>query len=38
MPTVRGIVAAAADNDYRFSALVKGIANSPPFRLRMVSE
>jgi hypothetical protein len=38
MPTVRNIVAAAQDDDYRFSALVKGIANSPPFRLRVVPE
>ncbi len=38
MPTVRNIVAAAQEDDYRFSALVKGIANSPPFRLRVVPE
>jgi hypothetical protein len=34
MPTVRGIVREAEDEDYRFSALVKGIANSVPFRKR----
>jgi len=38
MPTVRGIVAAGAQDDYRFSALVKAIAHSPPFRLRAVAE
>jgi hypothetical protein len=38
MPTVRAIVASAAQEDYRFSALVKGIANSAPFRLRAVAE
>jgi hypothetical protein len=34
MPTVRRIVREAADDDYRFSALVQGIANSTPFRMR----
>jgi hypothetical protein len=34
MPTVRRIVREAEDDDYRFSALVKGIANSVPFRMR----
>ena len=34
MPTVRRIVRDAEDDDYRFSALVKGIANSVPFRMR----
>ncbi len=34
MPTVRRIVREAEDEDYRFSALVKGIANSIPFRMR----
>ena len=38
MPTVRGIIDAAAEDDYRFSALVKGIVNSAPFRLRQVPE
>jgi hypothetical protein len=34
MPTVRRIVRDAEGDDYRFSALVKGIANSVPFRMR----
>jgi hypothetical protein len=34
MPTVRKIVRDAEDSDYRFSALVKGIVNSPAFRMR----
>jgi hypothetical protein len=34
MPTVRRIVREAEGDDYRFSALVKGIVNSPPFRMR----
>jgi Protein of unknown function (DUF1592)/Protein of unknown function (DUF1588)/Protein of unknown function (DUF1585) len=34
MPTVRRIVREAEGDDYRFSALVKGIANSVPFRMR----
>ncbi len=34
MPTVRSIVRAAEAEDYRFSAIVKGIANSVPFRMR----
>jgi mono/diheme cytochrome c family protein len=34
MPTVRGIVAEAADNDYRFSSIVFGIINSTPFNMR----
>jgi hypothetical protein len=38
MPTVRAIVADAAAQDYRFSALVRGVANSPPFRLRLSAE
>jgi hypothetical protein len=35
MPTVRAIVRAAAEEDYRFSALVLGIVNSAPFRSKM---
>jgi hypothetical protein len=35
MPTVRAIVRAAAEEDYRFSALVLGIVNSTPFRSKM---
>jgi hypothetical protein len=38
MPTVRAIVDAAAEEDYRFSAIVRGIANSVPFRMRSVPE
>jgi hypothetical protein len=34
MPTVRKIVRDAEGEDYRFSALVKSIANSVPFRMR----
>jgi hypothetical protein len=34
MPTVRQIVREAEGDDYRFSALVKGIVNSVPFRMR----
>jgi hypothetical protein len=34
MPTVRSIVRNAEDDDYRFAALVKGVANSVPFRMR----
>jgi hypothetical protein len=34
MPTVRSIVRDAEDEDYRFAALVKGVANSVPFRMR----
>ena len=33
-PAVRKVVAEAADGDYRFSALVLGIANSAPFRMQ----
>jgi hypothetical protein len=38
MPTVRKIVRDAEDENYRFSALVKGIANSVPFRMRRAQE
>jgi hypothetical protein len=34
MPTVRRIVREAEDDDYRFAALVKGVVNSVPFRMR----
>ena len=34
MPTVRRIVREAEGDDYRFGALVKGIVNSVPFRMR----
>jgi hypothetical protein len=35
MPAVRAIVRGAADDGYRFSALVLGIANSVPFRMKV---
>jgi mono/diheme cytochrome c family protein len=38
MPTVRRIVREAEGDDYRFSALVKGIANSVPFRMRRAQD
>jgi hypothetical protein len=33
-PAVRAITRDAAHDDYRFSSLVVGIVNSPPFRMR----
>jgi len=36
MPAVRGVTAAAAAGQYRFSALVLGIVKSVPFQMRMV--
>jgi mono/diheme cytochrome c family protein len=38
MPAVRAIVRDAAGQQYRFSAVVLGIVNSAPFRMRMGSE
>ncbi len=38
MPTVRHIVREAEGDDYRFSALVKGIVNSVPFRMRRAQD
>ncbi len=35
MPAIREIVSHAAEDDYRFSALVLGIAESTPFQMRM---
>ena len=35
MPVVRGIVRDGAKQNYRFSALVMGIVNSPPFQMKM---
>ncbi|HEX5107206.1 MAG TPA: DUF1592 domain-containing protein [Vicinamibacterales bacterium] len=35
MPVVRSIVRGAAQNDYRFSSIVLGIAQSAPFQMRM---
>jgi hypothetical protein len=34
MPAVRDIIEDAAEDDYRFSSLVRGIASSPPFLMR----
>ena len=38
MPTVRRIVRDAEGDDYRFSALVKGVVNSVPFRMRRAQD
>jgi hypothetical protein len=38
MPTVRRIVADAAGDDYRFSAIVIGIVSSPPFQMKRAGE
>jgi hypothetical protein len=38
MPLLRQIVAGAEDEDYRFSALVLGIVESPAFRMRVKQE
>lgn len=38
MPTVRAIVRQAAQNDYRFSSLVMGVAKSAPFQMRKIPE
>jgi hypothetical protein len=35
MPAVRGIVSEARNHDYRFSALILGIAESVPFEMKM---
>jgi hypothetical protein len=37
MPAVRAIMARAAADDYRFSAIVDGIVTSMPFRMRVKS-
>jgi hypothetical protein len=34
MPAVRSVVRAARETDYSFAAIVKGVANSAPFRMR----
>jgi hypothetical protein len=34
MPTVRKIVRDAAEDDYRFSSLILGIANSTAFKMK----
>jgi hypothetical protein len=38
MPVVRGIVAGAAKNDYRFSSLVMGIVRCEPFEMKRALE
>ena len=38
MPVVRGIVAGAAHNDYRFSSLITGIVKSQPFEMKKAIE
>ena len=38
MPTVRQIMRDAADDDYRFAALVQGVVASTPFRMRMAQD
>jgi mono/diheme cytochrome c family protein len=38
MPVVRGIVRDADKQNYRFSALVMGIVNSPPFQMKMTRQ
>jgi hypothetical protein len=35
MPAIRSIAQNAARNDYRFSSLVLGVVNSPPFQMRV---
>lgn len=35
MPSVRGVVRAAAESEYRFSDLVLGIVESTPFRMKI---
>ncbi len=38
MPAVRSVVREAAESDYSFAAIVKGVANSTPFRMRAAPE
>ena len=38
MPTVRQIMRDAADENYRFAALVQGVVESTPFRMRMAQD
>jgi hypothetical protein len=38
MPAVRAVVRDAAESDYSFAAIVKGVANSAPFRMRTAPE
>ena len=37
MPTVRAIVDNASEDDYRFSAIVKEIVKSAPFRMKQAA-
>ena len=37
-PAVRGIVAAAAADDYAFSALIRGVVESVPFQMRTMAD
>jgi hypothetical protein len=38
MPVVRGIVASAARDNYRFSSLISGIVKSEPFEMKKTLE
>jgi hypothetical protein len=38
MPAVRSVVRSARESDYSFAAIVKGVANSAPFRMRTAPE
>jgi hypothetical protein len=38
MPAVRQITRDAVDDDYRFAALVQGVVESTPFRMRMAQD
>jgi hypothetical protein len=38
MPAVRAVVREAAESDYSFAAIVKGVASSTPFRMRSAPE
>jgi hypothetical protein len=38
MPAVRAVVREAAESDYSFAAIVEGVANSAPFRMRAAPE
>ena len=38
MPAVRAVVRDAAESDYSFAAIVKGVATSTPFRMRQLPD
>ena len=38
MPTIRAIARDAVDDDHRFSAIVRGVVQSPQFQMRMKTE